>query len=98
MWPITTNKILIDRKKNASQLKKPEPDAYQQIRDNSKKNEKKDKNDLSQTIWTSVSRYKKLKSSLGHKTVFNYAMLYLIAVMTISPEFLENTKNNQIKL
>lgn len=44
----------------------------------------------------SILYHIKFESSLGYKAVFNYAMLYLLALMMTSFEFLKNLENNPI--
>ena len=49
-------------------------------------------------MWLSIFCYIKYKFSLGHKILFNYAMLYFTVLMMISREVLENLENNKTNL
>lgn len=46
----------------------------------------------------SVLYYTNFESSLEYKTVYNFAMPYLVALMMTGPKFLEDLENNQINL
>lgn len=53
-------------------------------------NEKKDANDMFQIIQLGVLYFIKFKSSPKHKTIFNYIILYFIALMMTNLKFLKN--------
>lgn len=62
----------------------------QQVEDNNIKEDKdKDENDndIIQTMWKKILYYTKFKSSLGHKTVLNCIISYLIILMITGLEF-----------
>lgn len=84
------------QKKHASQLKKPQQDTHKRVEDGSRKDEKKDNNNISETIYMGILHYLKFEYSPRYKTVCNYTMSYLVALMITTPEFLKNSKNNQI--
>ncbi len=71
----------------------------QQIRvedDDEQQDGGEDVDDMFRIIWTGVPRRTKYKSNLGHKAVYNCAMLYLMALMMTGPEFSEDPENEQI--
>ncbi len=55
-----------------------------------------DVDDLFGTMWTGVPRRTKYESNLGHKAVYNCAILYRMALMMTGPEFSEDLENEQI--
>ena len=93
---MTTSRNSAATKKYTSRHKKPRQNAHQRVEDGSREDEEEDTNDTLQTIWTSVPRRIKFKSSSGHKAVLNCAILYLMALIMTGPEFSEDPKNDQI--
>ena len=81
-----------------SRPKKPQQNAHQQVQDGSREDEEEDADDTPQTMWTGVPRCIKFESSPAHKAVLNCVMPYLVALMMIGPEFLEDPENDQINL
>lgn len=84
--------MITNRNLNTSkgQDKKSRRKNYQQQIDNRNKN-----NGNFQTIKLYILCCSKCKSSLEHKAVYNYAMLYLIALIIIDSKILEHPENNE---
>ena len=76
---MTISRNLGAKKKYACQLKKSQKNAYQEVEDGNEEDEKKDPNNTSQIMWTSVPYCIKFESSLGYKAKLNCATPYLLA-------------------
>ncbi len=61
-------------------------------------NRNKGNNGIIQMMWTNVPCCTKYESSLGHKTVYNWVMPYLTALMLTGPEVLKDSENEPINL
>lgn len=46
-------------------------------------------------MWLGIPCYTKYEYSLGYKTVYNYAMPYLIVLIITGPEVMDDLKNAQ---
>lgn len=89
---LTVNKSQDKISRERKQQKQTIDDHQQVIEDEDNRDE--DNNSIYQIMWSSTPCRTKYEYNLGHKAIYNCAILYFTTLMMISSEILKDPKNN----